>query len=186
MSKQNPFYQIQDAAIVAMLVTLGCKFVRNDRGDVLPCMNVYDAENLAKLGYSGGTWALEDAARDAFQKGKRGRITYTLERDALLEELIGHWNKMSEMIERADHAAAGHGSQSDRIDDIDPAQAARLLCQYSKNRKVIANAWKSVEPLVCVRGSSKRRKEGDKVIITGSFKMISLNASQKTRRRLGI
>lgn len=176
-------FQTQNTALAVTLATLGIPFATSDSGQPAPFLNIYDPGILKRLGYTG--WNLEDAARDAHAKGRPGIVHYQFQRTPLLEQIIAAYNKRHEQIGAADH---GLSPAPEEI-DIDPEIAARLACQLLKNRSDMISGWKSAVPMLVIPGGTSSEADptrpGGKVL-TGSCKMISLNASPATRAHIGL
>lgn len=176
-------FQTQNTALAVTLATLGVPFATSASGQPAPFLNIYDPGILKRLGYTG--WNLEDAARDAHKHGRPGIVHYQFQRTPLLEKITAAYNKRHDQISSADFGAAAPPEEI----DIDPELAARLACQLLKNRSDMIAGWKSAVPMLVIPGNtstgSDPTRPGGKVV-TGSCKMISLNATAETRARLGL
>ncbi len=188
-------YSTGNVAIATMLLTLGCKWWKNHNDQEIPCTVQYDLPMLNKLASRElpelRDMDIVDGTKLAHRKEKKGNVRYQFEWSELLQKLINSWNKHEKWI-----ANANGSSEVMEFSEIEPEDAARLFCQWSKNRTLVANLWKGAVPDVVVYGDSKLEREpvvdertgasGERSIRTGSFKVMSVNANSETRERMGI
>lgn len=176
-----PLFQTQNAALATTLATCGVPFYKDSAGTPCPFLNIYDAETLRRLGYKG--IPLEEAARQAWRSGKKGILVYSFERTELCDRLIRSYDKQSASI-AADDANSPIPTETPL--DIEPEIAARLCCQYVKNRNWFTTFWRGSTPFLSLEGDKHTTTENGKSITVGSFKLISLNATKETRRLIGL
>jgi hypothetical protein len=179
----NNIYQTSHTPLAVLLSTLGVPFAEDENGNARPFLLVYDPPTLRKHGYKG--WDIFEAATDAFAKGKPGIITYQFQRTATLEKLIEGYNKRLKSMSAADR---GDGPAHQEL-DIDPVQAAMFAAQLFRNRSHLINGWKTAQPMVLMPGGVTTGADPDRPggkVITGSAKMISLNAGPELRQKIGL
>lgn len=193
-------YQTGNVAIATMLRTLGVGWWKNDNDVEIPCFCQYDLEMLNKLARTElpqlKNMDIVEAAKLAHSKGKKGNVKYNFERSELLNTLINSWNKHEAWMDKQQKMANGANETTLDFPDIDPGSAARLMCQWTKNRVMISNLWKHITPDVVVWGKSKSGVEHypdpktgeirERHTKTGSLRIMSVNASEETRKRLKI
>jgi hypothetical protein len=195
-------YQTGNVAIATTLHTLGIPWWKNEHGQPVPCFVRYDIDILSKLAakelpeLKGKD--LDEGARLAHQRGKKGNVRYNFEQNDLLARILKAWGKHEDWMKEADGKSPGNGTAAMDFPEIEPETAARLFCQWSKNRTKIANLWKTAPEsavMVDYPGKTRRSTEpttgpqgqsGERTVITGSFKSHSLNASPATKKRLGV
>ena len=175
-------YQTQDTALALTLETCGVPFFKDESGEPRPFVHIYTPQILRKLGYRG--MRIEEAARQAVEKGQNGIVVYNFERTELCEQIIQAYHKHSEAIAVAE---AANRPLETRI-EINPIDAARFACQLLRNRRnhTPAKLCQAIAPYICMMGEMKTETEGDKTVTVGSFKLIPLNASKELRRELNL
>lgn len=172
---QNPHYQTSDTALATTLATLGVPFATDAEGRPDPAHNVYDPGLLKKMGYIG--WRAIEAARDAHSKKRPGVVTYNFVRTATLEAVVKAWDTRMSQIKSNDY---GETAALPPV-EVEPDQAAIFAAQLWKNRHDIISGWQRARAFLCVPGETATANDphrpGGKVV-TGSAKMVSLNASE--------
>lgn len=157
------FWQTQNTALAVTLATCGVPFAKDETGNDVPVLNIYDGATLKRLGYSG--WQLEDAARDAFRTGKRGLVVYQFETCLLLDRILKAYDTYSEGIRKSET----DGVPMDSV-DVSPEDVARICCQFTKNRNVFVEGWRQVRPIVIEHGATRSYEENGRRVTEGSFK----------------
>jgi hypothetical protein len=176
----EPTFQTRDTSLAVMLATCGVPFPRNAAGLPIPFFNIYDPSILRGYGYEDGQ-SLWDAATHAWKNGKRGRITYNFTRGALLDRLLKIWKQHGESMAKGDES----DPDGPLLAGVTPEIAAIVCAQFAKNRKVLTESWRKAVPYVEFSGPVHSAPEGDGIVVTGSFKAISLNASPELRSAVG-
>jgi hypothetical protein len=177
----NQIFQTQNTALAVTLATLGVPFAQTENGHPAPFLNIYDPACLRKLGYTG--WNLQEAAADAHAKGRPGNVHYQFQRTPTLETVVSAYNARHYQI-----VAADFSTPPEEI-DIPPALAAKFACQLLKNRGDLIAGWKTAVPMLAIPGDTHTASDPERAggkIITGSCKLVSLNASAATKARLGL
>lgn len=164
----------------------------------VPCYCLYDEEILKRLGFTGMT--MEEAASAAHSQGKKGHIEFLFKMVPTLMDLTAAYRDEVAQIEQ------GEGRFADRLltlaglitDDSIPRPEAllRIACITLKMRLPFMSMWKQVSPLIRIRnkGGSMARPamgrnsrgelvQGHAVKYPG-YKVVSLNATEKTRKHL--
>jgi hypothetical protein len=146
-------------------------------------LNVYDPGLLRKLGYKG--WKMLEAARDAISRKRPGVIHYQFLRTPLLEKITSAWQKVSDALKEENHGAA-----KPQIDiDADVEVLAKFACQLLANRPDLIAGWQTAASMLAVPGELASENDptrpGGKVI-SGSVKMVSVNASNELLQKLGL
>lgn len=170
------FYQHKNLALAVTLATCGVPFPVDDGGRPVPFIHFYDGATLKKiLGPDGAPlyagWNVQDAARDAWQRGYRGTVVYQSQRCEMLERILKAYDKHSDLIARSE--ASGLPIQTTL--DIDPETAARLCCQFTKNRNTFQEGWRTVVPYVEISSTSRRTTEGGHTAIVGKRTLARLS-----------
>lgn len=174
-------YQTQNLALATTLATCGVPFYEAD-GKLCPVLNIYSPEIIRAMRDQHGLprykgWQLEKAVRHAWENGREGRVVFCFQRTPELEQIVSAYNAQRAAIEKEE--------PSTEPLNIDPAEAARLACQFSHNRKFLRDAWKHPVPLIFITsGVSTVKGENERSTTTGSAKIMSLNASKETRAKL--
>lgn len=180
----KPIYQTQNTALAIALTTCGAEIPTDEAGNPAPCVHLYDREILARLGYRGQR--IDEAARDAFESGKRGIVVYQFVRNDLLQRIIKAYDAQSRVIREAQSGKRSPLEPSGSM-NVSPEDAARLICQALHNRKGAIEAWRSVPATVAIHGAQRKSKDSQgRTITEGSMKAYSLGASNETRQRLGV
>jgi len=173
------FFQTQNTMLATALASAGVPFAE-ENGHRIPSVCLYHAENLAKLGYKGKT--LWDAAHDAWKRKRPGVIVYQFERCALLDRVIGAFDKMKKTLAEQATRTLGPDVPSETWPGLEPEDFGRIAAFIASNRSSLMDAWWKYPPLLAVYGDAVT--EGN--VQTNSAKIISLNATEKTRAELGI
>lgn len=197
-------FQTDEALLALCLITAGCE----PCDPRTPCVNVYDAEILFKLGggerdpitkevrrssrFAGDLWA---GAQAAWKEGARGDIRYSIKLTARCSELIKAYRDQCEELKTSDqssgeviakimeYAKAGAMAQDEAI--------LRITCVNLKTRIGFVNHWKQMVPLLRVprRGkvkiSAEDRRTGRQNVTGPGFDAISLNAGMELRKKVG-
>jgi len=176
-------FQTQNAALALTLATCGVPRPRNEKGELLPCENRYDASTLRALGYGG--WELEAAVEHAWKKGIRGVVTYNFEKSDFQAQIVAAWDKKSEAIKKQDTSSKAYEVKAEEI-DLPPFVIAQICCQLLKNRLRFLEEWREVRPLLVFSGPTRKEfdAESGKWTIVGSFKARTLHASAELRAHL--
>ena len=180
---QNQIFQTKDTALATTLATLGVPFAKNDSGQLVAFLNVYDPGILKKLGYKG--WKMLAAAKDAHAKRRPGVIHYQFEKTPLLLAVVEAFNTRQAQIKDQDFARTAPAEDI----DIEPAVAARFACQLMNNRFDLINAWQTAVPMLSVPGETSVAPDPEKPgvkVVTGSCRLVSINASPETLAHLGL
>jgi hypothetical protein len=171
-------FTTQDAALAFSLYLAGVSFVDPAR----PCMNLYDGEILKKLGFRGMT--LEEAVRSALAANKKGEVRYIFARTPELNDLLNAYTTEQKVIADGEGTAAEHLA---KLIPDDPALRLRVAAVALKLRPQFMNLWKQVDPLIRVanQGQSKTVETANgKLVSSPGFRVVSLNASEATRKKL--
>lgn len=171
-------FTTQDVALAFSLYLAGVPF----QDPTQPCLNLYDAEILSKIGYR--NWKLEDAARDALAKNKKGEVRYIFARTPELNDLLEAYKTQQIVIQKGEGTAVEHFAEL----IPDPELRLKVAEVVLKMRPEFVNLWKEQSPLIRVPnpGQSKTTDLGkdQKLVSSPGFRVISLNASPSTRKRL--
>lgn len=169
------FYQTQNTMLATALASAGVPFAE-ENGKRIPSLCQYHAQNLAKLGYKGKP--LWEAAHDAWKRKLPGTIVYQFERCELLDRVISAYDKMKAKLSKE---AIGH-DQGMTWAELQPEDFGRIAAFIAANRSWLMDAWWKQPPILCIYGDATT--EGN--VQTNSCKIISLNASEETRAKLGV
>lgn len=177
---QAPF-NTTDAILAFCLYLAGIPFFEKFK----PCLNIYDADTLSRLGFSGMT--LEEGTREALRRKKKGHVEYAFRQAPSLDRILKIYNHQQEEVAKDLHVDAM--VQEIAQTDMDPIEkAVRLACVILKTRVQFMSLWQHMEPLIAVRneGRSKisERRDGSKVVKRPGFRLVSLNANQKTKDKM--
>lgn len=179
-----------------------------------PAINLFDADILFTLGGGqknedgavirpsrfAGMGDLE-AAKIAWKEGARGHVRYIIKLTPRLADLIRAYREQCKDIEAFDgksgeliqkiitHAGAGAIQQDEMI--------LRISCVILKTRGRFVNVWKKMIPHLRIPDSGRVKHFDTTVVSRGKmveakgverpgFKLISLNASEETKRHLGL
>lgn len=166
------------------------------------CFHLYTPEILSSLGLKGMT--LWDGAQQAWKQKSRGHVEYSFILTQRCNELIQAYRAQREELEKSDDKASDlvlKIMQSAAAGAMLPDEAIlRIACVNLKIRSEFMNAWKFVVPLLKVpeRGTVKRfdstvtiaGKDGArtlpaKAVSKPGYKLISLNAREETKKKMG-
>lgn len=149
---------------------------------------------------------LWDAALMAWKEHGRGHVGWSFPLTGRTHELIKAYRDQREQMEKSD------GKASDMVLEIMKSAAAgamlpdeavlRITCVIGKIRSEFMNLWKEVVPLLRVSETGKTKrfdstisipdgKGGQKTVPCKAvekpgYKLISLNASEETKRKMGL
>ena len=183
----TPLFQTQNTALAVTLATCGVPFDQHPRtGQPMPFLNYYSREILLGLGYKNSGLSLDDAARDAWQKGRCGLLVYVLQKVDPFEAVVKAFDEHSSMIARADEAAGRAGMQPLSALRVAPEIAAQICCQFAKNRKVMTEGWRTAIPWILLPGDVTTTRESGVEYRVGSMKLYQLGASADTKAKIGI
>lgn len=156
-----------------------------------PCFNLYDAEILKRLGYTGLT--LEEAAQTAFDRRQKGNILYLFERTTKLSRLLKAYAAQEKEFTENDVIG------TELISKIKESIAAktiseeegklRLACVDQKMQSEFKTMWKKEIPMIKVDNPGKpvtRHTDNGTIVSHPGFKIISLNLSEKKRRHINL
>jgi len=185
---QQQIYQTADTPLAVTLATCGVPFDADPRtGQPMPFLHYYSAEILAKLGYKGSGLTIEEAARDALNRGRSGQIVYCFQRVAPIEDVLKAYQRHAAAIAAANQTAGGHGSQVlARMPAVPPDLAAQICCQFAANRSAMLTGWKTAVPWIHYPGEMREESEGGVTYRVGSFKLVPLGATAATKARIGL
>lgn len=157
--------------------------------DNMPCVNYYRPEDLRALGYK-GLKPLEAVTR-AVEDGKRGTVEYMFRPPE--QDLVGIFEDQREFIDK------GEGLARDAIKNLieDYKNNARgyeetimrLVCTLIYTRAEFVSMWKKMVPLLRFDESMRSEQtlsDGSRVVNYGGFRFVSANASEETKKRLGL
>lgn len=166
------------------------------------CFHIYTPEILSTLGLKGEK--LWDGAQRAWLNKARGHVEYSFILSQRCNELIQAYREQREELKESDDKASDlvlKIMQSASAGAMLPDEAIlRIACVNLKIRSEFMNAWKTVVPLLKVPAAGKTRRFDSTVTIRGKdgaktlpakavekpgYKLISLNASEETKRKMG-
>lgn len=171
-------FTTQDVALAFSLYLAGVPFA----DPAQPCFNLYDAEILARLGFRGLT--IEQAAQAAHDAGKKGEVRYIFARTPELNDLLNAYTAEQKAI------ADGEGTATEHLAKLipdNPVTRLRAAAVILKLRPQFVNLWKAMDPLIRVPNHGPTKTEETargKVTTSPGFRVVSLNASAETRKRL--
>lgn len=168
-------YQHRNLALAVTLATCGVPFPKDREGNDVPFIHFYDVVTLRKMKDEQGRprykgWEPMAAAQDAWRNGLRGTVVYQSLHCELLEKILRAYDKHSQMLIAADEGGAPAICNL----QIQPEEAARLCCQFTKNRNVFQEGWQKVVPYLEIAGPLRREPDGDRTVFVGSFKLTRL------------
>lgn len=175
-----------DGVLAFSMYMAGTPFV--DEG--IWCVNYYTSEILRKLGYGG--LSMREGAKQAVKDGRPGVVRFLLARpDNNISEA---YREQEREIEQGEGLA--HGVLRRLLDDYKSGAlsygmaAARIVCLLLKMRIQFMNGWKEVVPLLRIDSVKEPQQrqglDGNLTVELGGFKLISVNASEKIRERMGL
>src|ERR1051325_3479 len=141
---QIPF-TTTDAILAFCLYISGVPFQNPKR----PLRNEYDIEILKKLGYSGEVNLLE-VAKDALERGKRGRIRYVFKNVPELKSLLKIFTEQEKEIAAPGKEVDAAQWEADLLQKVangkmEPREARlRLNCVSLKTNVLFRNIWKEL------------------------------------------
>jgi hypothetical protein len=149
------------------------------------CVNIYNAEILKRLGYSGRS--LEDATREAVAAGKKGNVRFQFKR-------VKGLSKLTKAFAAREKEITAEGQNEDVSAFVarfveSAEDRVGLGCVILKLRGGYMNQWKNVEPLIQIMNvgdSTTRNTAHGKVTSHPGFRLVNLNASQETREHLKV
>jgi len=168
------------------------------------CKHIYNPEILSNLGFKGVQ--LWGAAQVAWKEKARGHVEFSFILTQRCGELIEAYREQRKELDESDAKA------SDLVLKIAQSFAAgamlpdemilRIACVNLKTRSEFVNAWKEVVPLlkIPVKGKAERfdttatahTQDGRTKIVPAKgvkkpgYILVSLNASDETKRKLGL
>lgn len=194
---EQPF-STSDAILAIALFLAGCPPMDEHQ----PCTNLFDAEILANLGYRGEK--LNDAAGAAWHDEKKGHVQYHLKLTERTAYLIRAFREQSEEVEKLDGKAFDLLAKMASDFKAGAMEADEMILRFAcinlKTRGQFVNLWKQMIPLLRVpvdgrakhfdtTATVKNARGGSRTVQAQGvqrpgFKVISLNASEKTRKEM--
>ena len=170
----------------------------------LTTRNLYTADTLRALGFSGETDLLE-AANQCVAARKKGNLKYLFRRPRELKRLLGVFTDQERRLadENGEAAEVIHALMEEySAKTIDLHEALmRVACIVLKLRGGFMNRWRDRPPLVQIDNPGRPRSfettatirtaRGTKTVPAKGvqypgFKIISTNASEETKKKLGL
>ena len=173
------FYQTNNTMLATALASAGVPFAEENEKRI-PSVCLYHAENLGRMGYKGKP--LWESAHDAWKRKRPGTIVYQFERCELLDRIITAYDKMRKTLDAQAGQQSGPNLPGETWPDLQPEDFARIAAFLASNRTWLMDAWWQSPPLLAIYGTATTEDN----VQTNSAKIISLNASEETRRKLGI
>lgn len=180
-------FQTTDTPLACTLATCGVPFDSDPAtGQPMPFVHYYSREILLRLGYEKSGLTLDEAARDAWQKGRAGLLVYSFQRVDPFEVVIKAYSRQETAMQQADQTAGGIGSQGRPVLEVPADLAAQICCQFAKNRKVLLHGWKTAVPWIHLPGEVRTEFEGGKEYRVGSMQLYRLGAGAETKAKIGL
>ena len=180
-------FTTDDAILACSLYMAGVPFQNEQQ----PCFNIYDADTLKRLGFSGMT--LEAATKAAFESGKKGHVEYAFRAPKQLQSLLRAYTAQQQEIK--DGVGTAQELQLKIMKrfaagEMDEHEALlRISCVNLKMRVQFMNIWKQLVPWVRVDnpGKATTQKTANGIVTRHpGFKMLPLNASDEVKRHLKV
>jgi hypothetical protein len=155
------------------------------------CVNYYTADILRKLGYSG--LSMREGAIRAVKDGKPGVLRFMLARPE--NEVIEAYAEQEREITAEGTDVEAQVVLRQLLEDYRAGArpygetVAKIACLILKMRIQFMNAWKDTVPLLRIDGQAQPEHigmDGSKTVEMGGFKLISVNASDEIRKRMGL
>lgn len=170
------------------------------------CKVFYSEEIINRFTNGSGSpfykgWELEKAVEHAHKTGKRGHVEYVFKRTSRLRELLRAFVDQCAELEKSEgfaHELVLDISAKLYQGKLEPdIGMLRLACIVLKMRLPFMEIWQQQVPRVVMKneGAVTRErqvintKHGERealVVTSPGVKIVSLNASEKTRRELGL
>ena len=183
----TPIFQTTDTPLACTLATCGVPFDQDpETGADMPFAHYYSREILLRLGYKGSGLSLDDAARDAWRKGRAGLLVYCFQKVDPFEVVWKAYSRHETAMQGADELAGGVGSQCLTMLPVQPDIAAQICCQFAKNRKALLNGWKTAVPWMHLPGAVETVIEAGQEYRVGSMKLYRLGASAAAKQKIGL
>lgn len=173
------FYQTNNTMLATALASAGVPFAE-ENGRPIPSLCFYTTANLKSLGYKDVT--LWDAAHDAWKRKRPGTVVYQFMRCELLERVKAAFDKTRETMAKDATARIGPEVPGLQLSSLEPEDFGRIVAWMAGNRSWLMDEWWKTPPLIALYGDPKF----DGNTMTNSAKVISLNATDKTRAQIGI
>jgi hypothetical protein len=180
-------FTTSNAILAFSLYLAGVPFIDDSK----PLLNVYDNEILKNLGFAGLT--LEEGTRAALQAGKKGHVTFSFRWTPELGNLLKAFGEMEKKITDSSETVAKAAEElmleEAKIGHVDEA-LVKIACLILKSRGQFMNQWKGREDLAMIRVPNPGKAEirdgphGSKIVSNPGYRLVSLNASEKTKRSL--
>lgn len=148
-----------------------------------PCINVYDKDILDKLGLTEQGMSLEDAVREALRRKKKGHVEYGFKMSTRLNLMIKTYRRQLKLNEDSSLTAAAMVSEIVGT-EVSAEMLMRLACVMMKMRVAFMNVWLEMQPMIRVKNQGRARKLASGATRHPGFRMVSLNASAETRKKL--
>lgn len=199
--QQQPF-STSEGILAFCLSQAGCEFLDPSR----PCVHIYSPETLIAAGYRGEN--LWDSAIDAWKKNVRGHVEFSFVLTKRLQELCKIYRELKKVLEDEE---AEDVRADVMIKDVAERIACgamlvdegilRITCINTKVRSEFMNLWKQMVPILKIPEKGLVRRydttvsvnttRGPKVLEAHAvkrpgYKMISLNASEALKKKLGL
>jgi hypothetical protein len=173
-------FTTQDALLAYCLWWAGVPF----QDPLQPCFNLYDAEILKRLGFSGMT--LEDAARTALSKRRRGHVEYIFKRPKELPALLAAFHDEERHIANDNGSGYERSRQIQSMNVPEEERRIREACLQSKMRLQFGRLWESQVPFLRIKDQGHPETIAPGTTQYPGCKVISLGASEKIKQKLGL
>lgn len=190
-------FELSDGILAFCLYLSGVPF--------LTTRNIYSAETLRKLGFKGEV-DLAEAALECVAANKKGDLKYLFKRPRELKALLKIFSDQERRLkdDTGDAMEAVHslmeqyGAKEMTLNEA----MMRIACIILKLRGPFLNRWKEQRPLVQINNAGREqvsettatvrvpgggtRTIPAKMVQYPGFKILSANASEKTKKRMGL
>lgn len=155
--------------------------------------NTYTAAHLRTLGFTG--LPIEEATRQAHQRGHAGKVAYSFEKTPQLAEIVKAFDeaqKVADSKEDYDFSKLALGVfENVQSGALTPNEGiAKIICYAMDARREFLKLWKNVVPQIHIKKegdpTTRDGANGAKIVSHPGFIEYSLNASPEIKRHLGV
>lgn len=167
------YFQTNNTALAIALATCGVPAPKNEKGQPVPQIMLYDLATLKRLGYHGLT--ADEAAARAMRDHRPGVRVFQFERTPTLERVVKAFNQAHAWME---------DGQNIHLEEINPEHVACIVYATNRMRRKMLSAF-TIPAFISSDSSTVGAKTPDGGWkASGNFSAISVGASDELKKEV--
>lgn len=159
-------FQTNDTALANTLALCGVPAPKDERGQPVPQIMIYDTAALRKLGYRGTS--VDEAAKQAMKDGKAGVRVFQFEPSPLLDRIVKAHNQAAAWLK---------AGKNINLPEVEPADVASIVLAANQMRRKMLSAWNIPAVISSDHSTVGARTPEGGWKASGNFSAISVGAS---------